>query len=274
MGHLWGAQSPSLPTSFPHGLISCDFANFEHLLVRECTAPVRLNYSIVPRSCRICSCETVGDTFTNVAIKGRPEAQTANKPAFLTNITTHISSKTKHSVQSSRKRILIMEAPMLSAKTEFSVPEHHTSRGLSTPDPEARGRKRRRDPISFTFNRTESCTTFRGRCRHRSSSRLAIVSSRTNSSAGHSPSASSKRRLLGIIVLRPENHRRSQSPSRSRSPGMPETAVASASKRRRQRTQSRSRQHDRDGVFAPVSQAQKPPVGLVYLRAQDNPRST
>lgn len=149
----------------------------------------------------------------------------------------------------------------------FSIPEHYASRGLSTPDPESRGRKRRREPISFTSTRAESCS-FRGRCRHRSSSRLAIVSSRANSRAGHTPSASSKGRLLGIIVLRPENHQRSQSPSRSRSPGMPEMAPASTSKRRRQRTRSRGRQHGRDGTFSPVVQSQKPLLGLMYLHAQ------
>lgn len=167
-----------------------------------------------------------------------------------------------------------MEPSTFSAKTDFSVFEHHTSRGLSTPDPEPRGRKHRRDPVSFTFTRGESCTAFRGRCRHRSSSRLAVASSRANSRAGHSPSSSSKRRLLGIIMLRPENHRRSQSPSRSRSPGMvPEAAAAPAGKRRRQRTRSRGRQHDRDGSFSPVVvQSQKPPLGLVYLQAQESPR--
>lgn len=161
-----------------------------------------------------------------------------------------------------------MEPPISSAKTDFAHPEQHTS-----PDAESRGRKRRRDPISITLTRpnqspAESCT-LRGRCRHRSSSRLGITSC-SSSRARKTTSSPSKRRLLGVIVLRAENHRRGQSPSRSRSPGNPQ--VEAAGKRRRQRTRSRSRNHDRRQASSPVGQSQKAPFGLVYLHPQDKPR--
>lgn len=248
---------------------------------RNCVALVRLDYSIVPRSYRDCPCVTASDTLTNfgnVRIR-RTNREPNDKPTFFMleeTVQTLSLKKPAHNLPSQKKPLsTIMELPTFSAMADFSTPDHYTSCGLTSPDPESRGRKRRRDPISFTFTRpdhspsAESCT-FRGRSRHRSSSRLTVLSSRASSRARHTSPSPSKRRLLGIIVIRPENRRRSQSPSRSRSPGAPEMATAAASKRRRQRTRSRSRPHGRDGTFSLVGQSQKAPFGLVYLRAQDD----
>lgn len=230
----------------------------------------------VPRPYSGCACVTVYDNPQGYWYKRGPTGsddkedrcpcQRKQKPN---------SVRMKMASNTSQTEALSMEQPTFTAKTEFLIPDHHMPLGLSSPEPESRGRKRRRDPISFTFTRpnhspsVESCT-LRGRCRHRSSSRLAFISSRASSCARHASSSSSKGRLLGVILFRAENHRRSQSPSRSRSPGDHE--MASASKRRRQRTRSRSRKHNRDGHPSPAGPSQKPPLGLVYLHAQDSPR--
>lgn len=142
---------------------------------------------------------------------------------------------------------------------------------LSPTDPEARGRRRRRDPIPVytTLHRPQhnslvESSTFRGRVRYRSPSGMGLISLST-SRAGSPPARhhhhqeaedAKKRRLLGVMLLRPENHRRSQSPSRSRSPVLTKNQKkaqdmfsSSAAARRRQRTQSRSRTHGQAGLF-------------------------
>ncbi|KAI1142210.1 hypothetical protein F5Y05DRAFT_218043 [Hypoxylon sp. FL0543] len=108
------------------------------------------------------------------------------------------------------------------------------------PEPDnQRGRKRRRSPpetLAVTAARlpsTESAT-FRGRCRHRSTSRFDT--SRNTSRLRGSSLSPIRRKLIRAVQL---NRHRSQSPSRSRSPNTQES-----SKRRRQRTQSRSRTHE------------------------------
>lgn len=151
--------------------------------------------------------------------------------------------------------MVVMERQVFPTSVEFFSPKQHASGGLAAQEPEARGRKRRRDPIHVTFSRPQhnpsAGSTLRGRCRHRSPSRLAIAS-RTNSRTTRDASLSaSKRRLVAVITLRPENHRRSQSPSRSRPAG--DTNVVSA-KRRRQRTQSRSRPQVEEDTFSTITQ--------------------
>ncbi|KAI3402123.1 hypothetical protein diail_52 [Diaporthe ilicicola] len=158
----------------------------------------------------------------------------------------------------------------LQTSVEFFSPKQHVSRAVASPDPEARGRKRRRDPIQVTFSRPHhnpsTGSTLRGRCRHRSPSRLANAS-RTNSRSTRdaSPSAS-KRRLVAVITVRPENHRRSHSPSRSRSARDPNVMSV---KRRRQRTQSRSRFHD-GKESSPIRQSQGTTIELGFLPRQKN----
>ncbi|KAI1409346.1 hypothetical protein F5Y13DRAFT_92626 [Hypoxylon sp. FL1857] len=109
-----------------------------------------------------------------------------------------------------------------------------------TPEPDnQRGRKRRRSPpgtlavAAARLPSTESAT-FRGRCRHRSTSRLDA--SRNTSRLRGGSLSPTRRKLIRVVQL---NRHRSQSPSRSRSPNTQEY-----SKRRRQRTQSRSRNHE------------------------------
>ncbi|KAI1775226.1 hypothetical protein F4818DRAFT_42776 [Hypoxylon cercidicola] len=110
----------------------------------------------------------------------------------------------------------------------------------SSPEPDQRGRKRRRSPpealavTTARFPSTESAT-FRGRCRHRSTSR--IDGSRNTSRLRGGSLSPSRRRFLRVVQL---NRHRSQSPSRSRGPNTNQES----SKRRRQRTQSRSRNYD------------------------------
>ncbi|KAI1322993.1 hypothetical protein F5Y16DRAFT_21285 [Xylariaceae sp. FL0255] len=133
---------------------------------------------------------------------------------------------------------------------------------LSSPEPELqRGRKRhRRDLLDIRGVRnqipsTESAT-FRGRCRHRSSSRFLDVSSlsrptsqcrlpRASQRQSSVSPSSSRRKFLRILELKSARHG-SQSPSRSGSSYSAYQNVAIlhnvvAPKRRRQRTRSRSR---------------------------------
>jgi len=100
-----------------------------------------------------------------------------------------------------------------------------------------RGRKRRRSPPDLQREDThlisEESATFRGRCRHRSTSRMDLSKASSRFRGGSlSPS---RKKLLYIANM---HRRRDQSPSRSRSP-----AAADSSKRRRQRTRSHSREH-------------------------------
>lgn len=159
-----------------------------------------------------------------------------------------------------------------------------TTRPVSSPDPEARGRKRRRDPLNLSSLQRQHNTaraessTLRGRCRHRSPSRLAIMTSMSShpgtgpgNAAGQDPPASptsspETRRFLSVIMAWPENHRRSQSPSRSRSRGGGRTKAElfplAMTARRRQRTQSRSRRHGREEAFATVRSSPRSPLGF------------
>lgn len=138
---------------------------------------------------------------------------------------------------------------------------------MSSPEPEfQRGRKRRRDLLEV---RTSSeSATFRGRCRHRSSSRYFDMSSRPTSSQQHrllwdhshhhhhrNTSASlspARRKMLRVMQLAGNRPPRSRSPSRSRSPystsymgigAAVETMAHDTPKRRRQRTRSQGRAH-------------------------------
>ncbi|KAI2636974.1 hypothetical protein GGS26DRAFT_463671 [Hypomontagnella submonticulosa] len=127
---------------------------------------------------------------------------------------------------------------------------------FSSPEPDVqRGRKRRRSPpetpaVTATRLPSTESATFRGRCRHRSSSRLD--SSRNPSRLRGCSLSPTRRKLIRVVQL---NRHRSQSPSRSRSPNAQES-----SKRRRQRTQSRSRNHE--------SESKKPsePTVASFLR--------
>ncbi|KAI0009725.1 hypothetical protein F4779DRAFT_581190 [Xylariaceae sp. FL0662B] len=111
---------------------------------------------------------------------------------------------------------------------------------FSSPEPDnQRGRKRRRSPpgplgVTATQIPSGESATLRGRCRHRSTSRLDI--SRNTSRLRSGSLSPTRKKLLQIVQL---NRHRSQSPSRSRSPNAQEPT-----KRRRQRTSSRSRKHD------------------------------
>ncbi|KAK6085767.1 hypothetical protein SCUP234_02674 [Seiridium cupressi] len=110
---------------------------------------------------------------------------------------------------------------------------------LSSPEADQRGRKRRRSPTPFFAVTTRQLpsgesSTFRGRSRHRSASRLDM--SRNVSRLRDASLSPTRRKMLHIAQL--INRHRSQSPSRSRSPNTQEP-----SKRRRQRTRSRGREH-------------------------------
>lgn len=164
-----------------------------------------------------------------------------------------------------------------SASADFVVLSEAHPGCLSPTDPEARGRRRRRDPIPVytTLHRPSvESSTLRGRGRYRSPSCVNLIP--LSASRAGSPRArhhhqeailaaaedASNRRILSMMLLRPENHRRSQSPSRSRSPVLEKNPAAkkkaaaqgmfsssSMAARRRQRTQSRSRTHGQAGLF-------------------------
>lgn len=160
---------------------------------------------------------------------------------------------------------------MFPTSIDFFNQKQRTSSVVAPQEPEARGRKRRRDPVHVTFSRPQhnpsAGSTLRGRGRHRSPSRLAIAS-RTNSRGTRDASPStSKRRLVAVIKLRPENHRRSQSPSRSRPAADPNVVSA---KRRRQRTQSRSRPHNEKDLFPPIKQSAGTAIEYGFLSAQEH----
>lgn len=176
-----------------------------------------------------------------------------------------------------------MDRAATSSMVDFYNPDPQTT---ASPDPEARGRKRRRDPLNlFSLPRHKpsgESSTLRGRCRYRSPSRMHLVSTSATATvaAAHTTAhrkgrdrpelspAPEKRRLVGVVVLRPENHRRSQSPSRSRSPGgrsqveAEVVPVVMMRQRRRQRTQSRSRRHGLKGAFASMAQAEEAESGV------------
>lgn len=167
-----------------------------------------------------------------------------------------------------------MDRLSLATSVDFHVVSEPHPTCLSPTDPEARGRRRRRDPVPVytALHRPQhvEASTLRGRGRCRSLSSQNVIrlsaSSRATSprrarhlhhkqeAAMSAEDGSKKRRLLGVLLLRPENHRRSQSPSRSRSPVLEKKAHGTFSSpsmaaRRRQRTQSRSRPHGQAGLF-------------------------
>ncbi|KAJ0118161.1 hypothetical protein J7T55_014614 [Diaporthe amygdali] len=166
---------------------------------------------------------------------------------------------------------MAMERQVFQASIEFFGPKQHASMALNYPEPETRGRKRRRDPIQVTFRRPNhnpsTGSTLRGRCRHRSPSRLAIASRANSRGTRDVSSSASKRRLVAVMTVRLENHRRSQSPSRSRSAGDSNVMLA---KRRRQRTQSRSRSHNGEEMFSPIKQSPGATIELGFLSAKED----
>ncbi|ETS83326.1 hypothetical protein PFICI_05202 [Pestalotiopsis fici W106-1] len=110
---------------------------------------------------------------------------------------------------------------------------------LSSAEADQRGRKRRRSPAPFLTVTTRQVpsgesTTFRGRSRFRSTSRLD--GSRNVSRMRDASLSPTRRKILRMARLIARH--RSQSPSRSRSPHSQELP-----KRRRQRTRSRGREH-------------------------------
>lgn len=143
---------------------------------------------------------------------------------------------------------------------------------ISSPDPEARGRKRRRDPLNiFSLPRHKpsgESSTLRGRCRHRSASRMHLVS--TSTTAAHTTSQRMDRDSPELLSPASENHRRNRSPSRSRSPAASQLeaeavpAVTGSRRRqgRRQRTQSRGRRQGLKGPLTSVVQTGRPSLGF------------
>lgn len=110
---------------------------------------------------------------------------------------------------------------------------------MSPADIDQRGRKRRRSPAPFLTVAARQLpsgesSTFRGRSRHRSASRLD--GSRAAPRMRDGSMSPTRRKILRIAQLIARH--RSQSPSRSRSPNTQEPP-----KRRRQRTRSRGREH-------------------------------
>lgn len=165
-----------------------------------------------------------------------------------------------------------MDRSTTSSRGDFYVAD---SQSTSSPDPEVRGRKRRRDPLNpFSLPRhkpSAESSTLRGRCRHRSASRMHMVSTLTAASAAHTTSHRTGRdspELLSPAAA--EDHRRSQSPSRSRSPGASQVEAEAVSvvsgqtrrQTRRQRTQSRGRRHGFKGALASVAQTGRPNLGF------------
>lgn len=138
-----------------------------------------------------------------------------------------------------------MDRPSLTIEIFDPLQAH--ARPLSSPDHEARGRRRCRDPLHYLIARPRprQSSALRGRCRHRSPSRLSLAGAgacRAASSCrgGHapgggcedlcpgsaagspvvSPTTDKRRYYLGVpAVTTPETQRQSRSPSRSRSPG-------------------------------------------------------
>lgn len=170
-----------------------------------------------------------------------------------------------------------MDRATPSPRGDFYPPDPQST---ASPDPEARGRKRRRDPLNpFSLPRHKpsgESSTLRGRCRHRSLSRgrhLVPTSTTTTAAVAHTTPLRSTGRNSPAPAA--ENHRRSQSPSRSRSPGggqieaevvMP---VMVTGQRRRQTRRSRSRRHGLKGPLASVAQAGRPILGFEEWVTED-----
>lgn len=185
------------------------------------------------------------------------------------------------------------------AATSSRGGDFYTSDPQSTtsPDPEARGRKRRRDPLTnnnpFSLPRHKhsgESSTLRGRCRHRSASRMHLVMSTMSGSSNSSSSAATITTAAAggaNVVVSPEllspateNHRRSRSPSRSRSrPGRHHHQIEAAADftgqrrrqgRRQQRTQSRGRRrHGLQGGLTSVAQTGRPNLGFEEWVTED-----
>lgn len=177
------------------------------------------------------------------------------------------------------------------AATSSRGGDFYTSDPQSTasPDPEARGRKRRRDPLTnnpFSLPRHKpsgESSTLRGRCRHRSASRMhLVVSTMSSSTSTTATAAAGANVVVSPELLSPatEYHRRSRSPSRSRSrPGRNQIDAADvmAGQRRRQgrrqqRTQSRGRRHGLQGALTSVAQTGRPNLGFEEWVAEDGER--
>lgn len=186
-----------------------------------------------------------------------------------------------------------MDRPTTSSRADFYTTDPQST--LLSPDPEARGRQRRRDPLHpyalpRTHNPSRESSTLRGRCRHRSASRLnthlgAALSKTSSRHRGDSPGREKRRLLAGAVVAvvgGGGRRRRSRSRSRGRrSCGgrmvVPEVLVVSPGVggvmgqwSRRQRTQSRSRrQHGLEGAYASVALAGRPTLGFEGWVAED-----
>lgn len=168
---------------------------------------------------------------------------------------------------------------------------------LSPTDPEARGRRRRRDPVPVctTLYRPQhmESSTLRGRGRRRSPScmnnLMPLSASRAASPRAvrrHQEATTTgaagaedvkKRRVFGAVLLRPENHRRSQSPSRSRSPVLEKNQQKKAqgvfsSTMAARRRQSRSRPHGQAGLIDSGLLMERPSLRLGLLAAEGSAR--
>lgn len=238
--------------------------------------------------------------FSAVSLKRlhHPPASPFRDPPFIHPTIQHCNSLPINLHLRPTRNVFVMDRPILSPTLNFDCSPSHPP-PLSSPDPEARGRsKRRRDPLtlnsfsSLTARSRGESSTLRGRRRHRSPSRMNLVASRASTAAStprdvreedmSPPPSPEKRRLVAVaLVLRPENHRRSQVPSRSRSPdgsggdlGMGKAEVVSVvmSQRRRQRTQSRSRRHGLDEALASGGQARSRLLGFEGWTTDRNAR--
>lgn len=183
------------------------------------------------------------------------------------------------------QKAVIMDRAGVPAGADFVVLSESHPGCLSPTDPEIRGRRRRRDPVPVytALHRPQhpvESSTLRGRrrcrslsCMNNDNNFLSLSASRaaspravrhhhhhheTTTTALAEDDALKKRRMLSVVLLRPENHRRSQSPSRSRSPVLEKSqkkaqgmlsSSSSIAARRRQRTQSRSRPHGEAGLL-------------------------
>lgn len=206
---------------------------------------------------------------------------------------THTHTHTQYKPRSRNQKM--DRAATASRGGDFYTSDPHST---ASPDPEARGRKRRRDPLNNPFSLPRhkpsgESSTLRGRCRHRSASRMHLVvstlGSSTTSTASNAAVAAAAAAAANVVspeLLSPasaeSHHRRSRSPSRSRSPGrgrqLEASEVMAAGQRRRQgrrqqRTQSRGRRHGlRTGALALVVQTGRPSLGYEEWVTEDGER--
>ncbi|KAJ4390046.1 hypothetical protein N0V93_007519 [Gnomoniopsis smithogilvyi] len=168
-----------------------------------------------------------------------------------------------------------MDRASTSSRGDFYTTDPQST---ESPDPETRGRKRRRDPLNpFSLPRhkpSAESSTLRGRCRHRSTSRMHLVTTMTAATAAAAHTTSHRTGRDSPELLSPaaaaENYRRSKSPSRSRSPGashveaeaVPIVMGQRRRQTRRQRTQSRGRRQGLKGALASAAQTGRPNLGF------------